>query len=82
MERRGLVSDADAAGFYRMLRKFESDGKLDGMWDLRENEKPRKVYAITEKGRLCLKNWQDTLHQYNCLVQKISQAVDRAVAME
>lgn len=82
LERRALVSNADAAGFYRTLRRLEQDGKLTAEWEVGRNEKPKKVYAITEKGIHCLQNWQKTLHDYIHLVQRISQSVDAAVGEE
>lgn len=79
LERRGLVSNADAAGFYRTLRRLEQDGKLTAEWEVGGGEKPRKIYTITEKGVRCLQNWQKTLHDYIHLVQRISLAVDGAL---
>jgi len=79
LERRGLVSNADATGFYRTLHKLEDDGKLSSTWDVGEGEKPKKVYSITEKGITCLKNWQNTLKSYVKLVEDMSCAVDKAL---
>lgn len=79
LERRKLVSGADATGFYRSLHKLEEDGKLSSQWEIPKGEKPRKLYSITPKGLSCLKNWQNTLKNYLLLVDSISAAVDRAV---
>lgn len=79
LERRSLVSDADATGFYRTLHKLEADGKLNSRWEVTKGEKPRKVYSITEVGISCLKNWQNTLKGYMKLVMDMSSAVDRAL---
>lgn len=79
LERRELVADADATGFYRTLHKLEADEKLRSEWTLDSGEKPKKVYRITEKGILCLKNWQYTLKNYLKLVGDMSAAVDRAI---
>lgn len=79
LERRGLVADADATGFYRTLHKLEADEKLSSEWTLESGEKPKKVYNITGKGVLCLKNWQCTLKNYFKLVGDMSAAVDRAI---
>lgn len=79
LERQGLVSNADAAGFYRTLRRPEQDGKLSAEWEMGGSEKPKKVYVITEKGIRCLQNRQNTLHHYIHLAERISRAVDGAV---
>ena len=79
LESRGLVNTVDTAGFYRTLRKFEKDGKLTSEWSVEEGEKPRKVYSITEAGIHCLRNWQNTLHSYIPLIDRISSAVDRSL---
>ena len=79
LNRRGLVSNVDTAGFYRTLRRLESDGKLAGVWEMEDGGKPRKVYSLTETGVRCLRNWQATLRGYLVLVGSISAAVEQAV---
>lgn len=82
LERRRLVSDADATGFYRTLHKLEADGKLEAAWDLSRGEKPRKIYSITPVGISCLENWQSTLKGYVKLVEDMYGAVNRALELK
>lgn len=79
LERRGLVSNADATGFYRTLHKLETDGKLTSSWEIDIGDKPKKNYAITDRGYACLRNWQTTLRGYIDLVKNVSAAVDCAL---
>ena len=80
LEKRHLVADADATGFYRTLRKLEEDGKLSAAWDVGDGAKPKKVYRITDTGLACLKNWQRTLRNYIARITLISGATDCALA--
>ena len=81
LERRELISSADAAGFYRTLHRLENDGKINSVWETVKGEKPRRVYSINENGLECLHNWQRTLKQYSARVEKIIAAADRAAGL-
>lgn len=77
LDRRGLASGVDAAGFYRTLHKLENDGKISSRWFLQKGEKPRQLYSISEAGRECLANWKNTLHSYMALIQRIYDLVEK-----
>lgn len=79
IKERGLVDCVDAAGFYRTLKRLNEDGKLDSAWDLTPGQKARRVYSITEKGRWCLANWQNTLHNYRRNIDDIIDALDETL---
>lgn len=80
LERRELMTNVDAAGFYRALKRLEEDGKLESMWCVEAGEKPKKVYTITESGIRCLNNWQKTLNEYTRYVAAIYETVNCALA--
>ena len=46
---------------YPILKKMESDGLIDGQWDVNENNKRVKYYSITPKGELLLKHIQNNM---------------------
>lgn len=65
-------NEPDKTGVYRYLKKMEASGYLTSRWETEEdNDTPRKVYAITEKGRQCLGNWQVTLRAYAASVTEL-----------
>ncbi|MEA4922468.1 MAG: PadR family transcriptional regulator [Eubacteriaceae bacterium] len=73
----------DKAGVYRYLKKMEESGLLSSGWENgAECEKPRRVYAITDKGRGCLGNWLEALKKYtgsiDMLIKDIEDTVDSA----
>ena len=37
---------------------------MTSRWDVESANKPRRVYAITPRGRSCLGTWRDTLLDY------------------
>ena len=54
----------DPTGFYRTLKKMDEAGTITSEWLTAGQEKPIKVYSITNSGRICLKTWEITLKQY------------------
>lgn len=70
----------DKAGVYRYLKKMEESGLLVSEWEFdKDNTKPRRVYAITERGKHCLGNWSKALKVYeesiDCLVAEIDSVI-------
>lgn len=65
----------DPTGLYRTLRKMEKDGLLSSRWDLSEAP-PRRVYILTEEGRECLANWQETLVRYCGRIDRLVRAIE------
>lgn len=70
----------DATGVYRLLKSMENSGSLTAEWELGENGPAKKRYALTERGRLCLVQWQKTLQEHrqfiNSLYNFISDVCD------
>lgn len=55
----------DKAGVYRYLKKMEGSGLLKSEWEFNEDGgKPRRIYAITDRGKHCLINWYSALNDY------------------
>lgn len=61
----------DATGVYRLLKGMESSGSLTAEWELGENGPAKKLYAITERGRLCLAEWQKTLAEHRLFIDSL-----------
>ena len=55
----------DAAGVYRVLRDMESRGLIRSHMDSASKAAiGKRVFEITDAGRICMKNWIETLEQY------------------
>lgn len=68
----------DKTGVYRYLKKMEDSELLQSDWELQEDGgRPRRIYTITEKGKLCLANWSDALKQYADSVDQLIDEIDR-----
>lgn len=68
----------DPSGFYRTLKKMEAAGNIASTWKLNPDEKPVRIYYITDAGCACLQNWQRTLTAYreniDALLREMRQA--------
>lgn len=73
----------DPTGLYRFLKKMEAQGMLVSREELQENFPSRKIYSITDYGRECLVNWEQTIRQYagelNQLAELISAAIPKNI---
>ena len=72
----------DKTGVYRYLKRMEASGYLVSRWEFEEdNNTPRKIYSITDKGRSCLSNWKATLLEYASSVADLVEKIDRTIAV-
>lgn len=51
----------ERASLYRTLRVLEENGHVTSEWDVEGAGPARRVYALTEKGRLHLQEWAELL---------------------
>ena len=51
------------------LRQMEQDGMVRSSWDTSETGPARRLYAITEAGETSLKDWADSLHHSQPLLE-------------
>lgn len=54
----------DPSGFYRNLKRMERDGYLRSEPAL-QGEKAKRIFHITDFGRITLLNWEDSLRKYH-----------------
>jgi len=54
----------DPAGVYRVLRSMDQRGLVNSTWDLGKAGPAKRRFALTARGRACLKKWAQTLEQY------------------
>lgn len=63
----------DTTGLYRVLKAMEMEGYLTSDWDVEGSGPARRVYALTETGRNCLRTWAETLERYS---QNLGQTLE------
>jgi len=56
---------------YPALHALERDGLIAGAWEHPENERPRKVYSITEAGQAELARHKDEWQQFATTINSI-----------
>ena len=52
----------NSSKIYPILKKMESNGVIQGQWDVNENKKSVKYYTITPKGEMLLKHIQNNMN--------------------
>ncbi len=70
-------SELDPAGFYRTLKKMEDAGLLCSRWETPLHERPVRVFAMTESGVACLRNWKQTLQEYRSHVERLLDRMEQ-----
>lgn len=71
-------ADLDPTGFYRTLKRMEDSGLLLCRRDKEKNQ-GRKLYSISEEGRMCLAQWEKTLLGYKEDIGKLAEAINRVL---
>ncbi|MDD3470069.1 MAG: PadR family transcriptional regulator [Thermoguttaceae bacterium] len=75
-------AELDPAGFYRTLKKMEDAGLLRSRWEMPSHERPVRVFAMTESGLECLRNWKQTLWEYRQHVEYLLDTMEQIPAVE
>lgn len=71
----------DSAGVYRVLRDMEKRGLVQSRLDADSIAGVgKRVFAITDEGRACMRNWLQTLGAYQEGIQDVIERLERAVA--
>ena len=70
----------DMSGVYRMLKVLEKRGMVTSAWDIPEGARPKRIFAITDRGRQCLEKWTTTLQNYHKTVGSLLKATRRAAS--
>ena len=72
----------DAAGFYRTLKGLEDKGFVTSQWDTPESGQAKRMFTITEEGRVCLRRWIDALACYQTSIQEFRVIASDALGIE
>jgi len=60
----------DKSVLYRTLRQLEKDGIVVSVWELGAVGPARRVYTLTDVGRIWLNNWSTALEGYRQLIDR------------
>jgi PadR family transcriptional regulator PadR len=72
----------ERASLYRTLRVLEEHGHVTSAWDVEGAGPARRVYALTEKGRLRLQEWTMLLRRVGQAMIVFSQRAEEGVKNE
>ena len=63
--------EADHTGIYRALKQMEDEGLLRSQWDLADSGPSKRVFALTDDGIACMRQWRQTLRAYRAAVDEL-----------
>lgn len=66
----------ERASLYRALRVLEENGHVTSAWDVEGAGPARRIYALTEKGRLHLQEWAQLLGRMGQAMIAFSERVE------
>jgi DNA-binding PadR family transcriptional regulator len=69
----------DVSGVYRMLKALEVRGMVTSDWDIAESGRPKRLFTITDEGRLCLAHWNTTLQNYHKAIGSLLKATRKSM---
>ena len=72
-------SSIDPTGLYRTLKKMEESGLLTSRIDTDGGLQAKRVYEITDEGRVCLVFWRATLLDYRDRIDRLAQAIPETI---
>ncbi len=75
-------SEVDAGAIYRGLRKLEQGGFIVSEWDTSSGGAARRVYELTDEGRLLLKSYREVLSQRVKALQQLLERLARVLEKE
>jgi len=66
--------DLNIGSLYRSLRKLEQQGLVSSVWEEASAGPKRRVYTITERGKLELHNWIPVLKERKARIEQLIEA--------
>ena len=65
------VLKAGEGQLYPVLHRMESDGLVDGSWEIQDGRPPRKLYTLTEKGSGQLERKRKEFKEFRAAVESL-----------
>src|SRR5438105_9533035 len=63
----------DLTTLYRTLRQMEQQGLVSSAWDAEEQGPARRVYTLTDAGRLIVESWAAALGPYRVMLEQFAR---------
>lgn len=83
-----LLEAATAAGpvisggtLYPLLKRLETDGKLESRWVLNDEDAPRKYYRLTAEGQRLLREMRRSWTEFSATITSIVEEKEDAEAL-
>ncbi|MEP7007549.1 MAG: PadR family transcriptional regulator [Sphingomonas bacterium] len=83
-----LLEAATAAGpvisggtLYPLLKRLETDGKLESRWVLNDEDAPRKYYRLTAEGQRLLREMRKSWSEFSATITSIVEEKENAEAI-
>lgn len=70
-------SRLDLTGYYRTLKKMEANGVIESVKenDEKNRGKQKRLYRVTQEGKICLYFWKATLDDYVDKIGRLSSSI-------
>ena len=72
----------DATGIYRALKRMEESELVHSWWDTPEEGSAKRLFELTDKGRLALRRWIDALACYTQTIEELRISASTALGIE
>ena len=72
----------DATGIYRALKRMEQAGLVSSHWETPEEGSAKRLFELTEAGRMCLRRWIDALACYKLTIEDLRVTASTALGIE
>lgn len=72
----------DATGIYRALKRMEEAELVVSWWDTPEEGSAKRLFELTDKGRLCLRRWIDALACYKMTIEELRRYASTALGID
>jgi DNA-binding PadR family transcriptional regulator len=72
----------DATGIYRALKRMEEAGYVTSEWETPEEGNAKRVFALTDTGRECLRRWIDALACYKLTLEELRVEASNALGID
>ena len=72
----------DATGIYRSLKRMEEAELVESWWDTPEQGSAKRLFKLTDKGRLCLRRWIDALACYKLTIEDLRVTASTALGID
>lgn len=72
----------DATGIYRALKRMEEAELVHSWWDTPEEGSAKRLFELTDKGRLALRRWIDALACYAQTIEELRVSASTALGIE